>query len=202
MQLGTHTPQLGLPPLEQPGAVRRWEEDAALEVPGSGSLVPGSEPETSNHKPGTALMPHDPAEVRAQIGALEAALRQHPEAVCGDAALPVRHTFADGCYIRELFVPKGTVYVGKLHQHSHPRFLLQGRVLVVTETGGRELCTAPSYLITPAGTKRAGLALEDSVIVTVHANPDNTRDLDLLEAQLIAPDYEALALPQAREEQV
>ena len=143
----------------------------------------------------TALLPHDPAQVRALIGRMEAALRQHPDAVCGDAALPVTHTFADGCYIRELFVPKGTVYVGKIHRASHPRFLLQGAVLVVTEAGGRELCTAPSYLITPAGTKRCGLALEDTVIVTVHVTQET--DLAKIEAELIAPDYEALALGQA-----
>lgn len=163
MQLGTQTTHPA-PPLEQPGAVRLWDEG----------------------------LPAAPTQVRAQIVELEAALRQHPDAVCGDAALPVTHRFADGCYIRELFVPKGTVYVGKIHRASHPRFLLQGAVLVVTETGGRETCVAPSYLITPAGTKRCGLALEDSVIVTVHVT--TSTDLATIEEELIAPDYEALAL--------
>jgi hypothetical protein len=132
------------------------------------------------------------APLRDQIAALEQALLQHPDAVCGDSELcPVTHRFAPGIYLREIFIPKGTVLTGKLHKHAHPNFLMRGEVMVVTEHAGRQHLTAPLAMISQAGTKRAVYALEDTVWITVHANPDNTRDLAVLEAQIIAPNYEA-----------
>lgn len=159
----------------------------ALEPHAGADLVPT--------EPGP-LVPHDPAHVRAQILAMEAALRQLPGAsVAGVDLCPVTHRFADGMYVREIRIPQGTLYVGKLHRQAHPRFLLQGTVLVCTEAGGTEVLTAPSYLITPAGTKRVGYTLEDTVIVTVHRTQET--DMAKIEAEIIAPDYEALALDAA-----
>ncbi len=178
MQLGTHTPHPTLP-LEQPGGVRLWEEDAAL-------------------------VPHDPAQVRAQIGALEAALSQHPEAVVGDSDLcPLTHTFAEGWYLRQIFIPKGTVLTGRIHKYSHPNFLMAGEVIVVTEHGGREHLKAPLALISQAGTKRAVYAVEDTVWCTVH-QLEETDPATIVEL-LTVPDYAALepapaALPPGTEE--
>jgi hypothetical protein len=144
------------------------------------------------------LDPQSPAptrqELRARISQLEQTLAQIPGAVFGDSDLcPLKHSFGDGVYVREIFLPKGTVLMGKIHKHAHPNFLMRGEVLVVTESGGREHLKAPLAMISQPGTKRAVVALEDTVWITVHANPDNTRDLAVLEAQIIAPDYAALA---------
>jgi hypothetical protein len=107
------------------------------------------------------------------------------------------HRFAEGIYVREIRIPAGTVLTGKLHKHQHPNVLLHGEVLVVTEHGGREHLVAPLVMMSPPGTKRAVLALADTVWITIHANPDNTQDLAVLEDQIIAPDYAALAAPRA-----
>jgi hypothetical protein len=158
--------------------------------------APGGPPEAALTPGDAAVVPHDPAHVRAQIGALQAALSQHPDAVFGDSALcPLTHTFADGMYVREIFLPKGTVLTGKIHKHAHPNFLLRGEVLVVTESGGREHLKAPLSLISQPGTKRAIVALEDTVWVTIHATHET--DLAKIEDEVIAPDYEALQLYQA-----
>ncbi len=170
MQLGTHTPHPA-PPLEQPGAVRLWDE-------------------------GGVLIPHDPAQVRAQIGALEAALRQHPDAVFGDNSLcPLTHTFAEGFYLRQIFIPKGTVLTGRIHKHSHPNFLMSGEVIVVTEHGGREHLKAPMAMISKAGTKRAVYAVEDTVWCTVHQTTET--DPACMVELLTVPDYAALEPAQA-----
>ncbi len=139
-----------------------------------------------------------PEQIRALLLAFEAALAQHPEAVFGDSDLcPLTHTFGEGVYVREMLLPQGTMITGKLHRHAHPYVLLRGEVLVVSEAGGQEHLRAPLSRIAPPGTKRAMYALEDTVWITMHPNPDNTRDLAVLEAQIIAPDYEALRLAQA-----
>ncbi len=145
-----------------------------------------------------ALWGGGPAHRRQLLTDFEAALAQLPGAVFGDSDLcPLQHHFAEGVYGRAMALREGTVLTGKIHREAHLCVLLQGAVIVVSEAGGRHTLTAPAVLIAPAGTKRAFVALSDAIWMTVHANPDNTRDLAALEARLIAPDYAALAAPAA-----
>ena len=58
-------------------------------------------------------------------------------------------------------------------------FLLSGLLASSKEEGVEEFI-APCYIISPQGAKRIVYAIEDCVIVTVHANPTNTEDLDEL----------------------
>lgn len=130
---------------------------------------------------------------RKDILTLERALSKVPGAKFGDSDLmPLKHSFADGIYVREIFIPKGCVLTGKIHRHSHPNFLMSGEVIVVTEEGGREHLKAPLSMISKPGTKRAIMALEDTVWITVHFNPDNGTNLEKIEDYVIAPSYEAL----------
>lgn len=106
-----------------------------------------------------------------------------------DKMCPLRHEYADGCYIRTIFMPAGTVITSKIHKVCHPYFVLRGRVIVVTEQGSVEI-KAPYRGITPAGTKRAIHVLEDCEWTTVHMNPSNTRDLEVIENNIIAKSFE------------
>ena len=102
---------------------------------------------------------------------------------------PLKHSFSDNIYVREIAIPAGMVIVGKIHKHEHPNFLMKGKVEVVTEEG-TEIIEAPCSMISKAGTKRALYALTDLVWITVHHNPTNTQDLKELEEEVIAKDYE------------
>lgn len=134
---------------------------------------------------------------RAAILALENVIAKHQDAMFGDnLEMPLKHSFAPGVYVREIFIPKGSVLTGKIHRHAHPNFLMQGEVIVVTEHGGREHLKAPMSMISKAGTKRAVLALEDTVWITVHATDE--RDLKKIESYVIAPSYEAYELEQKK----
>ena len=71
---------------------------------------------------------------RLNIQVMEKLIAQMPGAVFGDSdKAPLKHSFADGIYVREIFIPKDTVIVGKIHRHDHPNFLMSGRVIVITE---------------------------------------------------------------------
>ena len=70
---------------------------------------------------------------------------------------------------------------------------MKGKVSVVTEFGN-EIIEAPRSMISEAGTKRAVMAIEDCVWITVHLNPDNTQDLGLLEEQIITKDYQSIGM--------
>ncbi len=130
-------------------------------------------------------------DVREKILAFEDVLSKHKGAFFGDTPnCPLTHRFADGIYTREIFIPAGTHIVGKIHKLSHPIFLMSGTVDVVSESGGYVQLTGPMTMITPAGTKRAFRAITDVVWVTVHPNPTNTQDLDVIEKNVIAESYE------------
>lgn len=127
---------------------------------------------------------------REAISEFQDILEQQPDAIIGDSdKYPLKHSFTDGVYIREMFIPKGYVIVGKLHKHSHPSFLLEGKVHVFTEQEGLVELVAPLSMSSEAGTKRVVYAIEDTIWVTVHLNPTNTTDLAELEDEIIAKDF-------------
>ena len=99
---------------------------------------------------------------------------------------PLKHTFADGVYIREIFMPKGTLLTSKIHKTNHPYFIMKGDVSVATEEGIVRL-VAPYSGITKAGTKRLLYMHEDTVWITVHATP--YKDVLKIEEEIIARDF-------------
>jgi len=110
--------------------------------------------------------------------------------VKGDTDIfPLKHTFTDGIYIRQMSMKKDSFVVGKIHRHNHVWFLLTGSISVADENNTVEHI-APCYVEAPSGSKRMIYAQEDSVWVNIHANPTNTRDLKELEELIIAKDYE------------
>lgn len=110
--------------------------------------------------------------MRQKILDLERILEDTPGAISGakhlEEIMPLKHSFAKGIYIREIFIPKGMIVVGRIHKHEHPNFLLEGSVIVATESQGVQKLTAPVSMISPAGTKRALVTLEDTIWITVH----------------------------------
>lgn len=129
-------------------------------------------------------------EVRDKILELEKSVGEMEGAFFGDSDVcPLKHSFSDGIYVREIFLPKGVLVVGKIHKHEHPNFILKGEVTVFTESGGCERIKAPCSMISPAGTKRAVYVREDTVWITVHSNPNNTQNLKELEDLIIAKNY-------------
>ena len=102
---------------------------------------------------------------------------------------PIKHTFADGVYIRQMDMKKDTVVVGAIHKHLHVWFLLIGDVTIATEDTTEDYI-APCYIVSTPGVKRVIYSNEDSIFVNVHKNPTNTKDLDKLEKEIVALNYE------------
>lgn len=130
--------------------------------------------------------PESETVIREKIARLEAKLSPMPQ-----IDLPLKHTFTTGVYMREIFLPKGSIVVGKIHRHDHVNFISYGDVTVLTKDGLKRI-QGPCTMVSTAGTKRALYAHEDTVWTTIHANPDEERNLDKLESFIIAKDYEAL----------
>lgn len=131
------------------------------------------------------------AVTREEILNLENEISQMEGAFFGNTInCPLKHSFTDGIYVREIFIPKGTMLTGRIHKHEHPNFLLKGTVKIATEYDGVQILKAPLSMISKAGTKRTLIALTDLVWVTVHHNPKNKQNIDELESDIVAPSYE------------
>lgn len=133
-------------------------------------------------------------DVNDRIAEIEAAVRELPGAVTGaevDTLCPVTHSFADGCYIREMRCPAGVLAVTKLHKTNHPFFVLEGECSVLTENRVERI-KAPYHGITKAGTKRVVFTHTAVRWVAVHVTDET--DLDEIEAGVIATDISELPL--------
>ena len=100
---------------------------------------------------------------------------------------PVKHTFADGCYIREIFNPAGLLLVTKIHKKKHPFFLMKGKMSILTEEGVKHV-EAPHHGITNPGTKRVIYTHTDCVFITVHAT--ESTNIKEIEESVIAKDFQ------------
>lgn len=133
-----------------------------------------------------------PKEIREGILKVEENLSKLPGAIIGhdnDAIhLPLKHTFVDGAYVREIFMPKGTLLTSKIHKIKHPYFVMKGECSVLTDEGVVRL-KAPYQGITKPGTKRILYIHEDTIWITVHTNPDNREDLERIEERIIAKNF-------------
>ena len=99
--------------------------------------------------------------------------------------VPTIDRLADGLYIREIHIPKGMTLVGRIHLQGHVSIIVKGDITIITETG-TERIVGPRILISPPGTKRVGIAHEDTIWTTVHAS--NETNLDTVVETLTVPD--------------
>jgi hypothetical protein len=148
---------------------------AALQFPAGG--VPDCPPQIP-----------DALDTRENILRLEDACREMPQIDC-----PLAHHYAPGLYAREIFIPAGTIVVGKIHKHAHINVISHGSAIVVTEFD-RVRVVAPYTFVSQPGTKRSLIAETDLVWTTIHTNEDECRDLEAIESRLIAPDYAAIGI--------
>ena len=110
------------------------------------------------------------------------------QVVTNSKIAPIKHSFADGVYIRQMDMQKDSVVVGAIHKHLHVWFLLTGDITVATEDTTEDYI-APCYVVSTPGVKRVILANEDSIFVNIHKNPSNTQDIDKLEKEIVALNY-------------
>lgn len=104
---------------------------------------------------------------------------------------PVTHRFTKGCYLREIFMPKGTLIIGKIHATEHFNILLTGKVTVLTAEGVENI-EAPYTFTSLAGVQKVVAIHEDCLWQTVHVT-DST-NLEEIEKEVIVDDYDQLTI--------
>ncbi|MCR4308158.1 MAG: hypothetical protein NUV80_06385 [Candidatus Berkelbacteria bacterium] len=122
-----------------------------------------------------------------KVKELQAAMLKMPQ-----LELPTFHYFADGLYARVVKRPAGTLIVGKIHKKEHLYIVTKGKVRVASDTGS-VIYEAGDVIISKPGTKRAVLALEDSICMTVHRCEET--DLEKIEEELVENEEQSLFGP-------
>lgn len=120
----------------------------------------------------------------AELSELTSKMLDLPQVEC-----PVRHQFAPGVYLREIFIPAGTFIVGHKHKTEHFCIVLKGRLRVLIDGKVVEIA-APYSFVSKAGAQRAAYVMEDTIWQTIH--PTDETDIDALEALLVEPSQEKL----------
>lgn len=120
-------------------------------------------------------------EANAAIDAVEMVLREKFDPV----ECPLHHSFTKGMYIREIVMATGSRVTSKIHKERHPFFVMKGKANVWVDGKGWELIEAPYFGFTEPGTRRVLHILETCHWVTVHHNPDDGEDLQVIENRII-----------------
>jgi hypothetical protein len=124
---------------------------------------------------------------REQVMQLERAMLTLPDQI--DREDITSHYFADGVYLRELFMPAGMVVIGAIHRTKHITIVASGTVMITTDRGV-ETIVGPAVFVSEIGAKKAILALTDATLMNPH--PTDETDLAKIEEKFIAPSFDAL----------
>lgn len=133
----------------------------------------------------------NPLEARQTIFELERAME---EAYSAQLQIKTTHRWIDGVYTREVFIPKGTLLVGRIHKHACISIMNVGDKTTISEDGAIRI-KAPFATISKPGIKRVGFAHEDTIWTTIHAAQE--RDLKKLEDELFCDSYDGVTFKDA-----
>ena len=110
--------------------------------------------------------------------------------------LPVKHHFSVGSYVREIFMPAGSVVIGKEHATRHLNIVISGRCTVWTVDGKHvyDAKDGPITFESMAGVKKVLYMHTDVIWMTVH--PTDETDQARLENIFIRPEEQLSLFPE------
>lgn len=111
--------------------------------------------------------------IQREIEEIGTAMQELDQVEC-----PVTHRFGPGIYIREVFMPKGTLAIGHHQNFEQMNIFVKGKVTVVDDNGELKDLEAPMTFMGPPG-RKIGYIHEDVVWQNVYAT--NERDIETLE---------------------
>jgi hypothetical protein len=167
-----------------------YRQDAAMDLPSAlrGLITVPEVAEPWNRLMGVLSSGGGRDEIRSYIYAVEDELKKLPQA---DHIL--EHFFADGLYGRLAGIPAGTLFTTPIHKQDSVLTILRGRLVIISEDGIKPF-NPSDFVVTTAGIKRLILTLEEVRATTVHANPDNERDISILESRIYAETFDEVEL--------
>jgi hypothetical protein len=122
--------------------------------------------------------------VKKTLTDLETEMLKYPQ-----VEAPLTHNFAEGVYVRELFIPKDTWIMGKRHRYETCNILLKGKLSLYMGKGvPAKVIEAPLIFNSKPGTKKFAYANEDTIFLNVH--PTSETDVEKIEQEFIISEKE------------
>jgi hypothetical protein len=136
----------------------------------------------------------DIAKKTYELTDLEKEMLKLPQVECN-----LTHSFAEGVYVRELFIPKDSWIMGKRHRYETCNILLKGKLSLYMGKGvPAKVIEAPLIFNSIPGTKKFAYAHEDTIFLNIH--PTSETDLDKIEQEFIVSEKEFKELEAQRGE--
>ena len=129
----------------------------------------------------TAIIKDNPQQIMTKdvVDAITKTVLDLPQADC-----PVAHYFGPGTYIRQVFFPEGIFAIGHKQRFRQMNIFIAGRVAMVQPDGTLKELRAPMIFNGGPGQKM-GIILEPVTWLNVFPNPDEERDIDVLENRFL-----------------
>jgi hypothetical protein len=108
------------------------------------------------------------------VAEVEKQLLDFPQVPC-----PVRHHFGPGIYIREVFLPAGSVVIGHFQKTEHMNSMIAGKVIMLNDDGTTKEVSAPQVFVGKPG-RKIGYIVEDVTWQNIY--PTTETDIQKLEA--------------------
>ena len=128
--------------------------------------------------------------IREKLTTLEVGMKQGiQDGSLIEQEVPLEEFYAGGVYARQIFIKAGTALVGAIHKDEWLHVVSKGKLRIVTEAGTRiiDATERPQTFSSPAGVKRAGYAVTETVWTVFHAT--ELTNEDDIRKEFIAPDY-------------
>lgn len=117
---------------------------------------------------------------RAQVFNMEKMIRDELPPV----EIKYKDHFSYGVYGREMIIEQaGTVVTGHIHKQENMNVLLEGEILVLTESGVKQF-KAGEVIVSPPGTKRVAYCVTPIRWLTIHGTFE--KDVAKIEAEFVA----------------
>ncbi len=115
--------------------------------------------------------------------AIEDCLMSSIEGGAPSAEYSMTHLFSPGVYWREIEMKAGTYLIGREHTTRHFNVVLTGKceVLIEGEMHVIDATKGPIIFESEAGVRKTLRIIEDMRWATIHPNPANLQDIDILE---------------------
>ncbi len=138
----------------------------------------GIEPNTIALRDGGTITYDRELTTREKVNAVEDLMKQQEQ-----VPLETKHYFSKGVYAREIFIPKGIMLTGYIHKYTNLNIISKGKIRVLIDDQVKDI-EAPATIVSPPGTKRIAIALEDTVWTTIHGTEET--NIDIIEEMFIA----------------
>lgn len=111
------------------------------------------------------------AQCRGMFERLEKALLKLPQITAEDYQL--KEFYSGGLYCRQITIPKGALITGRIYKFDHIEMMLSGEIEIVSADGGKKTYTGTNVIAAKSGKRQAGLAIKETVWMTINQVPAN-----------------------------